>query len=396
MKIKTKQIILFFSILCIAFECKYITIIPIPFSNYIKQLIYIGLFIYCRFNQIAKNRIHQYVKYIDMFLMCFYILLFTELLYTLTLQRVSIFVGISNAISGYLKFLFVYPLIYLFTSYSFKKIIHLLIGICGFIVIYQILGAALYNTSEIVINTNMIDRIAWTRSGNIRISSTSIAWLILLLSFIESKYVLVNKWLYRSIWIITLIYMIFVNQSRAQYIATFVALILMFFFRKRRSRRQIFIYVLFCLAIIIFLNSSAFNELLNSFSENSETDTLSIRLIYLDYMYDEFLKHKFWGFGLIGETVEISGRIIYFIDFGFIGDYLQIGVISILIRLCKNIRKSLKNNPYLLEISIGILTFLIVGMIGFSSIQESRNFALPCIWAITEYLGTNRKVENTT
>ena len=400
MKIKASTIVLLLSTYCIAIESSWPSVFGIQDRRLlmIKQLIYIVLFLYCRFGRNAYSTIKPYIKRIDILLLLTVGLILIFIVYSIMVQGVAPLDACDTAFMSYTKFLFVYPLLYLFNRFSFKRITVIFLVICIIPLIYHFIVAMMFNTSGTIINDIILDseklRI---RNGLVRVNTLPLSWAIVLLGFAFSLYLKKKKICVNAVWVITLLLILIVNQSRNLYVALFISIIVMYLFKEKKGKKKIIAALVVCSVVVILIQSGLINDFVASFAKNTEGDTLTERIKYLELFFPMYLKHPIMGFGLIGSSLDFSKYKIYFIDYGIIGDIMQAGLFAIAVYagtiyiLVKNTIALNKRKGIAFTINSGMLAFLLVGLIGYTMFQDSRNFALPCIWAISEYTFVKQK-----
>lgn len=395
MKIKVKLIILIVAIYCVVIECKWDVILKInnSYTFNLKQMFYILTFLYCRFVPRAYIKIKKYSRFLNSYMVGLLFFSVIELFYTILFRNESFATAWQYLFWYYTKFLFVYVLLYLFENFSLKKICNI-IAIIGILSIaYQAFVAILYNQNGTIINTELLTNKNWIRNGFIRISSTCTTWFIMIYEFYKGlnekrKF---SKIIHIAYSLACFLFLFFINQSRSLYVAGLLALVVTYLFQKRRNIRQFVVIIGLCVGIIVFFNSAIFNEFMNSFAKNSTDDTLSSRIEYLGLMYQSFREHPLFGFGFIGTTTLIGAKTFYFIDYGLLGDFLQLGLFALyiylgtIVILVKNILYRWRNGGEFFNLYMGILAFMLAGAIGFTVLGNERNFILPLIWALSEY-----------
>lgn len=379
---------------CIIMQCKWFNIIGLDDSIWfhVERILYILLFLYCRFDSNMYTTMKPYYKKIDLGLIVIFIIGLFEYIYTVLYTGTDNQIAIENSVYAYIKLLAVYPMLYLLVFGGYKKVERVIVLICGSSMFYQAIVAVLYNTRGIVISTNLIVNNEWVRNGNIRLGSTCLIWVLFILCFCrmlnESDFSKKSKDLFLSAFAI--FFMIFVNQSRSLYVAAIAAGTLIYLFHERRSKGKIVTVLILFAFVVAFTQSSIFYSFVASFSKGGVDDTLTGRLELLT-LIQQMSRSSIFGFGFIGSTIQLFSYIFYFIDYGMIGDWLQLGIFAgtvysvTFIILLQNVLKLSKNKGIGFDFTIGVLGFLFVGMIGFTVLSPSRNFAIPIILAISQY-----------
>lgn len=402
--VKKSTLIWLVTMFCALYECKYFSILGLTNTTlfYIRQLSYIGMFLFCLTNKNARMILNKYRGFLRIYLLGLLVLGCVEILHTMDVGGLSLHDTLSNMSGPFLKFLAVYPILFLMEYYSFDRICNNFNRICLLILIVQAFVAAVYNTTGLNVLDTVIRDTELLRNGMIRITSTCLTWFVVVFNIYrwQNYSGLKIRTVALAEWIFGILYMILINQSRSQYVAILAAVVMMILFNKRRAKKQVFVVCVLLVGAIVFLQSDLFQNFLGSFALNTEEDTLSVRLEKLRLIQSAFKQHPFWGFGFVGSIIYMGSTLsssFYFIDYGVIGDYIQYGLVAVylylgmIIRMAMNIKRlsSWGNRRYILL--VGILTFLLVGMVGFTLLDGSRNFAIPFIWAISEYLIIHEK-----
>lgn len=404
MKIRVRTLVLIGMIYCMAFQCKWLSILGLdtPMSYHAERIIYLLMFLYCRFQVNAYEVIRPYCKRVDKGAIIVFLLGLLEIGYTVVIRNVDIQVALENSVYVYIKLLAVYPMLYLLELYGFNFIKKMILLICGISMFYQAIAAFLYNTGGMVINASLIANESWIRNENIRIGSTSLIWVVLIIGLcsVFEKQNILHKIGGILLSIFTALFLILINQSRSLYVAAIAAILLMYLFHEKRSRGKIISIMALLVFIMVFTQSSVFNNFIASFSYGSTDDTLTGRLELLSIIQNSALpKSTLFGFGFIGTTYQLSNATFYFIDYGLIGDLLQLGIfaavmyIAVFVFLMKNvyILSDCKGVGY--DFTVGAIGFLLIGVIGFTVLSSSRNFAIPVVVAISQYFASNHLMD---
>ena len=399
LKVKKCTLIWILTMFCVLYECKYFSVLGIA-SNvlfYARQFSYIIMFLFCLTNNNARLCLSKYKGFLRIYLFGLVFLGAVEVVQTISVGGLSLHDTLSNLSGTFLKFLVVFPILYLMECYSFDTICADFSRVCLVILILQAVVAVTYNVTGQVVMDKVIRSEEALRNGMIRVSSTCLTWFVVVYNIFrwQNHSSLKVKTIALAEWIFGVLYMVFVNQSRSQYIAIIASVVMMILFNKRRAKKQLFIVTILLVIIIVFLQSDLFLGFMESFSKNAADDTLTVRMYKLQAIYNAFRQHPYLGYGFVGATISLSSSLtslFYFIDYGFIGDYIQYGLVAVYLYLCMIIRM-IVNIKWLsrcgdirFNLMVGMLAFLVVGMIGFTLLDSSRNFAIPVIWAITEYL----------
>lgn len=394
MKVKTSAIVMFGILYCLAHQCKWLSIIGLDGGIWFhaERAMYFLLFFYCRFGKKVYTAMKPYYKNIDRGMAVIFLVGLLEYFYTVLCVGADIKIAIENSIYAYIDLLAVYPLLYVFVFRGYKKVEAAIVAICGVSMLYQTIVALLYNKSGVILNNSIIASEEWVRNGNIRLASTCLIWVLFVLLFCK----MINEGnvqkKYRGILVSTFVmgFMIFINQSRSLYVAAIGASILIYLFHRRRSKGRIIAVLILFIFTVAFTQSSIFNSFMASFTKGGVDDTLTGRLELLG-LIQQTTRNPIFGFGFIGSSLQLFRHVFYFIDYGLIGDLLQLGIFAVALYLVTcvilllNAIKLSRNKNFGFDFTVGALGFLFVGAIGFTVLAAARNFAIPVILAISQY-----------
>lgn len=379
---------------CLACQCKWLIILGLNGAIWLhaERMIYVVLFLYCRFGKNVYPVIQPYYKKIDRGISIIFVIGLLEYIYTVAYVGTDSRIAIENSVYAYIKLLAVYPLLYLFVLGGYQKMEKAIVLICGSSMLYQAVVALLYNTRGVVMSNSLIADDEWIRNGNIRLGSTCLIWVLFVLWFCkmvnESNILKKSKDIFLSAFAI--VFMILVNQSRSLYVAAIGAVMLVYLFHERSSKRKIVAVLALFAFLVAFTQSPIFNSFMESFSKGGADDTLTGRLELLG-LIQQTSRNAIFGFGFIGSTVQLFRYMFYFIDYGIIGDWLQLGIFAgtlylvTCIILLQNAVKLSKQRGFGFDFTVGVLGFLFIGAIGFTVLSTARNFAIPIILAISQY-----------
>lgn len=394
MKVKTRTLVMLGILYCLACQCKWLIILGLNGAIWLhaERMIYVVLFLYCRFGKKVYPVMQPYYKKIDRGISIIFVIGLLEYIYTVAYVGTDSRIAIENSVYAYIKLLAVYPLLYLFVFGGYQKVEKAIVLICGSSMLYQAAVALLYNTRGVVMSNSLIANDEWIRNGNIRLGSTCLIWVLFVLWFCkmvnESNILKKSKDIFLSAFAI--VFMILVNQSRSLYVAAIGAVMLVYLFHERRSKGKIVAVLALFAFLVAFTQSPIFNSFMESFSKGGADDTLTGRLELLG-LIQQTSRNAIFGFGFIGSTVQLFRHMFYFIDYGIIGDWLQLGIFAgtlylvTCIILLQNAVKLSKQRGFGFDFTVGVLGFLFIGAIGFTVLSTARNFAIPIILAISQY-----------
>lgn len=395
MKIKVNSLVMLGIAYCIACQCKWLTIIGLDGSIWlnIERIMYVLLFLYCRFGKEPYAVMRAYYKKIDQGMVIVYLVGILELIYTVISNNAGVQGAITTFVYSYVKLLAVYPLLYLFVFHGYKKTEKIIVVVSTLSMIYQAIVAFLYNAKGMIISKGLMTNEEWIRNGNIRISSTCLIWMLFIIWFCKAiNERNINKRNKHVLWsVIAILFMILVNQSRSLYVAAIGAGMFVYLFHERRGQRKFVAFFALLISIVVLSQSSMFSNFMASFAKGSEGDTLTGRMELLE-LIQKVPRSRLFGFGFVGSTIQLSSSIaFYFVDYGLIGDLLQLGIFAVTLYLVtgsillQNALKLSKHKGFGFDFTIGALGFWIIGTIGFTVLSSARNFAIPVVLAISQY-----------
>lgn len=296
-----------------------------------------------------------------------------------------------------------YIIVYLgvrFDDYSYKKVIIILSLILSIIFIVQ---AYIYNLGGGLIlkipETNIVG--IESRLGRIRLTypSTLISFgCILSFSEIFNKEINKKKLLNILNVIFSIIYLIYVSQTRALIIYVILSMLVVFIFVNRKSVKKVIIMMITLIITTgIIMNLNITKEYLNSFEDSKNSISNIAREGAIDYFIDRGSKNLIFGSGFINpnansETYYIArGEVGIFstTDVGIFGYYSIFGIFGLLlylyliVKMISIISTLIKNNKidYCIE-TIGVLTFFITSSATLIVTDSQRIILLPLILAI--------------
>ena len=156
---------------CLACQCKWLIILGLNGAIWLhaERMIYVVLFLYCRFGKNVYPVMQPYYKKIDRGISITFVIGLLEYIYTVAYVGTDSRIAIENSVYAYIKLLAVYPLLYLFVFGGYQKVEKAIVLICGSSMLYQAAVALLYNTRGVVMSNSLIANDEWIRNGNIRL-----------------------------------------------------------------------------------------------------------------------------------------------------------------------------------------------------------------------------------
>ena len=398
LKVRKSSLVMLAIIYCLAFQCRWLVIAGLntSISYYVERILYILMFLYCKLGKSPRRVMQPYYRKIDRAMVVVSAVGMVELLYTIGAGMAGPYAAMKQAVYAYIKILAVYPLLYLMVFCGYKKTEKVIVLVGAASMVYQAVTAMLYDISGMVLNNRLIANDGWSRNGNIRLNSTGLFWILFIIWFCKAmNEKRAHKKSADLLWsIFAMAFMLFVNQSRSLYVAAIGAAMLAYLGHEGRSRRKVVSVIALFVLIVLFTQSSVFNQFMASFAKGSENDTLTGRLRLLN-LIQQVKRNLLFGFGFVGNTVEVSGEVFYFIDYGLLGDLLQLGIFALIcygtlgLILLKNAAVLARYRGFGFDFTVGAIAFLLLGSIGFSVLPEARNFAIPVVLAISQYSAVN-------
>ena len=402
MKIKKADILIFIIFLIILISCHFTWILN-KADNVLDSyyIIILSILAFIITYLLSNGGILKYAgRFVNTFVVVVILLTFLEAVYTCYYTDKD-FLYCFNQIVIYFSVILIYPLMYVLYSKCENNLRHILV-VCELIMLgYCSYIAWIFNTTKNVVNENFIPLKEWVRNGSIRIGSIPLMWFALLIEvtflFIcKSK---IKKSIHLLISAVVVWFIFTINQSRAYEMVVLIMFGAMYFFYTRQPKKKIIKSMLVFLLLLIIVATGVFDRLILSISEGQEEQNMYVRIRFLLGINSVITKLPL-GYLLgcgAGSTVDIHGFTYNFIDIGFLGDFFNFGIISIVIygliivRLFNNIKYTKRINSNYFIFNIGAFAFILSGMIGFSVLPISRFIVVPFLIAYTEY---SRKSEN--
>ena len=172
-------------------------------------------------------------------------------------------------------------------------------------------------------------------------------------------------------------------------------MIVMYFCKERRGKRQLLLVIIGTIGAIAVINSQFFQEFLFTFSTSYSESTTTERILIIADLNNAVRRMPLgYLFGMgIRNTAVINGVVRWFMDIGLLGDFFNTGILSLVLfgymvtRLLKNakILKVINNKDR--TFLLGIAAYLLAGIPGYTVLPYTRIFSIPFIVAYCEYLG---------
>lgn len=398
-KIRIRSLVLISVIFCIMLENLFYAI-PILSSlgamYEFTPFIYAFLAFTCFINRHIRNTINPYCKKINKFLVVVFLLVFIESVYTVAFGGIS-FDEVMISAESYLKLLLVYPIIYILCMYGENRTnLYISMVLCTMIC-YCAYIAVVFNQTGANLNPILIYNERRLRGSTIRIQSIALLWFALPICFNEFLHMKqkIKKIFLGAVSFGLLAYFIFINQSRSHYLALIAMMIVMYFCKERRGKRQLLLVIIGTIGAIAVINSQFFQEFLFTFSTSYSESTTTERILIIADLNNAVRRMPLgYLFGMgIRNTAEINGVVRWFMDIGLLGDFFNTGILSLVLfgymvtRLVKNARilKAFNNKDR--TFLVGIAVYLLAGILGYTVLPYTRIFSIPFILAYCEYLG---------
>ena len=398
-KIRIRSLVLISVIFCIMLENLFYAIpilSPLGAMYEFMPFVYVFLALACYFSGHIRKTISPYCKKINKFLLIIFLLVFIESMYTIAFGGIT-FEEVMVSSESYLKLLLVYPIIYILCMYGENRTnLYISVILCTMIC-YCAYIAIVFNQTGVNLNQMLIYNEHRLRGGTIRIQSIALLWFAIPICFNEFLHTKqkVNKIFFGSVSLGSLCYFIYINQSRSHYIALIAMMIVMYFCKERRSKRQLLLVIIGAICAVGVFNSQFFQEFLFTFSTSYSESTTTERIVIIADLNNAVRRMPLgYLFGMgIRNTAEINGVVRWFMDIGLLGDFFNTGILSLVLfgymvtRLLKNakILKVINNKDR--TFLLGIAAYLLAGIPGYTVLPYTRIFSIPFIVAYCEYLG---------
>ncbi len=402
------KIIIFLTLLL---EARFLYLFNIPsfiskYNTYHTKIL-IFLLIFCGIFIMLVFKHYKYIKrkvVFNKFVILFLLLVLSEIFisYVNYSEYSQTFIDLIWVCYFYFIICLYYIIVYLgvrFNDYSYKKVIIIFSLILSIIFIIQ---AYIYNLGgTLMLKISEIANIGIeSRLGRIRLTypSTLISFACVL-SFSEifnrdTK----KKTLNILNLVCSLIYLIYVCQTRALIVYVIFSMLIVFIFVNRKSAKKIILMIItLVIAVNVFINLNITKEYINSFTDSKNSISNIARSGAIDYFIDRGNENLIFGSGFINssansETFYISrgsygmfsttdvGIFGYYSIFGIAGLVLYLYLILKMLTIIWTLIKS-KKIDYCVEI-IGIFIFFISTSLTLIVTDSQRIILFPIILAL--------------
>lgn len=281
-------------------------------------------------------------------------------------------------------------------DFKLKSFIKKLVYFCLGSYIIRTMISIMYSITGSVIYTNIACENAvsmWMRNGRLRVNPPCLSLIyvpIVIYLIITSKRNLEKVW-----WIVILTigisYSAFVHQARSMLLYQIITCVLMYLLQKESSKKVIIRWGVIIVALLFIVNTSTFNNFIETFSMNNNTygNSTSLRLLTYNYVFKVLLRDPLTGTGLITNTTSVFGA-----DLSDVGVFFSISMLgifmilfySVIILRSLYISKEIRDNNYLNEsvFVTGMTIQLFLIGINIDWFYPIFSFAVPFYVGITE------------
>lgn len=250
-----------------------------------------------------------------------------------------------------------------------------------------------------VIWQNLISNSNWILNNSLRINPPFVGLLIIPISYykMSSEAKIRKKIKYLIPIVVSIAYSAFVHQARSIFLYQIITLVTMYIFEHVTNRKKIVRYIVLIIAVVIVINTSYFENYINSFSpDNSVSGESTIaRFNAIATFGNMYIKHPFWGMGFIEESKKNVGSVGaglgHLDDIGVLGSFFTLGIpllllmILILGRILYLIYKMQEIHKGYSLLLIGMAVLLIMTGINISWFNGIYAFGIPFYICILEY-----------
>lgn len=308
---------------------------------------------------------------------------------------------LGEAVCDALPYLYILLAIPLYTLlqrrlWDFRRLIRLILiltlgsyGIRAYIAImYALTGSTVL--PNIALESAMVN---WIRNDMLRVNPPCFS--LLFAPFAFYYYITSNKFrdkvLGMGCMAVAVLYHVYVSQARSVLIYNVLILAMMFLFQKKTDKKKFIRILLLMVAVCILVNTSYFNDLINSFSvSNSDTGESTLaRFNAIYYFGSKYMGNVLTGIGFTYESTPIGGNIS---DIGFLYSIFRLGIPLIIFYLIVFIRGiTVYCRARLVDADKAILVFGMTVLIMMTGINidcffNIFAFAVPFYIAIVEYV----------
>ena len=378
LKVRISKIIEYLVLFCVIMNATYV----VPFFDFrVPEVLYFFARVvpivtagYCFLNRRVYQRIRVYVKFINCFVVIWFLFFTIEIAYSLILYDEKI--TVSRILSNYWCFLYillVYPIVYLLHLYKdeFLRKISNIVMIDSALRCTASLSESIFGVS---ISYFLSTKLSAARIGFKRIFSNAFVPMVLDFKISHKIEHRGKKTLPSFSILFLLLFLVFFDQSRSKLVGI-VAVIGIWVYagidseENFRGRRKIAYITFVVILIFLFAVFGGIDSLLGNFSVTGSNAASTINRMYsIDYYHSAINDKRVLGMGLLyddsvyglGSSSLYSvlrnpniqlGRAAYFEDFGILGQYFNYGIVGIIVfisfflrlhrivRNCKNTSK---------------------------------------------------------
>lgn len=425
MKVRESKIIEYLVLFCVIMNATYIISffdLPVPEVLYFfARVVPIVTAGYCFLNRRIYQRIRVYVKFINRFVVIWFLFFAVEIVYSLFLYGGNI--TFERILSNYWCFIYillVYPVVYLLYLYK-DKFLKKLSGVVMFDTALRGMASLTESIFGISISYFLSTKLSAARIGFRRIFCN--AFVPMALDFkISHKIEHRGKKLLPIFSILLLLlFLIFFDQSRSKLVGIVAVIGIWVYagidswgnFRGKRKAAYItFIVIL----VSFFAGVGGIDSVLENFSITSRNAASTINRMYsVNYYRSAINDKRALGMGLLyDDTVyglESSslysilrnpdiqlGRAAYFEDFGIIGQYFNYGIIGIVVFMGFFLRmygivRNCKNTSKYYMLLILFVHALLDSIMPISIFTNTNMILVPFYFAIFEFYNIDTRNE---
>ena len=287
-------------------------------------------------------------------------------------------------------------------SYIFEKFLNLIVNVTILSIIIRTIISVTQKFTGVIIFSEIATEYAaegWIRNGWLRVNPPAFSVIIipiLMYLYFESDEKKRKKYLIYVAYVI--FYSIVINGARSVTIYQIIELIFIILYKRKSTKKKMFLFACIATSCICFINSSGGNNFINSFLIGGDAGSTTGRVEALAY-YTSMIRQHFWtgtGFLSFAER-QFTGKVGYIVatlgDIGILYSFVQVGVTIIVFYLLYIVRsiyvgQKIKNrdkdsNLYLLV--YGNMLAVILTIINIDMFFGIYLLAVPFCIAIVEY-----------
>lgn len=297
-----------------------------------------------------------------------------------------------------------FPIYQLLSSriWKFEKFLNLIVNVTILSIIIRTIISVTQKFTGVIIFSEIATEYAaegWIRNGWLRVNPPAFSVIIipiLMYLYFESDEKKRKKYLIYVAYVI--FYSIVINGARSVTIYQIIELIFIILYKRKSTKKQMFLFACIATSCICFINSSVGNNFINSFLIGGDAGSTTGRVEALAY-YTSMIRQHFWtgtGFLSFAER-QFTGKVGYIVatlgDIGILYSFVQVGVTIIVFYLLYIVRsiyvgQKIKNrdkdsNLYLLV--YGNMLAVILTIINIDMFFGIYLLAVPFCIAIVEY-----------